>query len=88
MPVRRCRSRQFRSDIPAGSGAIINHHLLSPFLHQFQRKDAADNIGATAGRERHNEAHRPVGKGLSGCCKVDFRARKLIRDVFLDHLSA
>ncbi len=71
---RRAR-HELGADAAAGAGAVVDHHRLSERLADLIADDAADNVGIAAGRERHDQPDRPVGKsgeGIAwqqGCCR-------------------
>ena len=52
------------ADVALRAGAVVDDHLLAPRLAQLRRQDARQRVGAAARRERHDEAHRLVGKLL------------------------
>jgi len=41
--------------------AVLDHEALPEALAQMLRQDARDQVGSTAGRERHHDAHSPCG---------------------------
>ena len=52
---------RFGAEIAAGAGAVLDHELLAEPLTKLLRHDAGDNVGAAAGRERHDQMDRPLG---------------------------
>ena len=54
---RRARG-EFRRDVAAGAGAIVDHHLLAPALAQPLAHHARENIGGAARPERDDDADR------------------------------
>jgi hypothetical protein len=62
----RCRfGGCFRAEDSAGAGAVIDHHLLTDALAQFERNAAGDNVRRAARRVRHDEAYRFDGIALA-----------------------
>jgi hypothetical protein len=59
--VRSGARRDIGADRAAGARAIIDDELLAELLEQTRRQQARDDIGAVAGRERYDHAHRPLG---------------------------
>src|SRR5215467_4164754 len=59
-----------RPDIGAGSGAVLDHHLLAPGLGQAGGDDAGDDVGGAAGRERNDEANVPTGPGIRSTLRM------------------
>ena len=49
---------------PARAADILNNHLLTQRLGQTAGDDAAEHIGAAAGREWNHHGHRPIGPVL------------------------
>ena len=47
------------ADDAVGAAAIVHDDGLPPRLAQLLRDGARDDVGAAAGRKRHDEAHRP-----------------------------
>ena len=65
--------RRFRDDLgselAAGAAAIVDHDLLTEGLAQFMRDDAADDVGAAAGRKADDHPYRFRRIRLSvSCC--------------------
>ena len=52
-----------RADGPRRTGAVVHQHLLAQHLGQFGGHQAADGVGAAAGRKRHDQAKGAVGIG-------------------------
>src|SRR5262249_1599281 len=50
--------RGHRPGVAAGAREIFHIDLLAPALGQLLRHEARDHVGRTAGRERHDDAHR------------------------------
>ena len=63
--------RNLGADRAAGARAVVDDELLAELLGQPRRQQARDDVGAAAGRERHDHAHRPLGpfSGLSMCSR-------------------
>jgi len=55
---------QFYADQSARSAAIVDHELSPQQLREFLRNPACKDVGAAAGRERHDNAHRLCGISL------------------------
>ena len=55
----------FRPDVAGGAGAIVDDDLLTGNFGKPSGEDAADRIGAAAGRKRHDESNRLARPGLS-----------------------
>ena len=51
------------ADIAAGADPVVDHDLLAQPGPQPLRQDARDDVGAAAGRERHDQPDRPVRPG-------------------------
>ena len=51
-------------EIAAGTAAVLDCHLLAPYLGQPGRDQAADRVGAAARRERHDQTNEAGGPGL------------------------
>jgi len=45
--------------VAAAAGNILHIELLSELLGELLRRDPSENVGRTAGNERHDDAHRP-----------------------------
>jgi hypothetical protein len=60
---------------PAGAADVFDDDLLAKNVAQPVRDDAADNVGGTACRERHDHGNRParplVGLGNPQSCEPD-----------------
>ena len=69
----------FGADVAVAAGAVVDHHLLAQRFGQALRERARERVGAAAGGERHDEAHRPYWIGNfrrgGGCC-AEQRQRK------------
>ncbi|KAG1246807.1 hypothetical protein G6F65_020493 [Rhizopus arrhizus] len=52
-----------RADVAAGAGAVLHHHWLPQLLLQVGADAARQQIGAAAGRERHDDGDRVRGVG-------------------------
>ena len=50
----------FHADVATGAGAILDHEVLAQAALQLVRQDTRQHIGSTAGRERHDDLHRPI----------------------------
>ena len=50
----------FDRDRAAGAGAVLDHELLAEHVAEALRDDARHAVGVAAGRERHDDLHRPV----------------------------
>jgi hypothetical protein len=55
----------FGSDHAAGPTTIVDHYLGSREARQLGANDTRYDVDGAAGRERHDQAHRLVGKALS-----------------------
>ena len=65
-----CRARDgFGADAAAGAAAVLHHHWLAERVRYPLADDAADDVGIAAGRERHDQADRPVGIGGEGAAR-------------------
>src|SRR5262249_23099527 len=53
-----------RREIAAGTAPVFDHHLLAPYLGQPDGQNAGDGIGASAGRERHDQADESRGPSV------------------------
>jgi len=56
---RRLRHR-LDADIAAGAGAVFDHDLCAEGRRELLRDDARNDVGAAAGRERHDQADRSL----------------------------
>ena len=50
-----------RADVAPRADLVLDEELLAEKLSELGADDASDDIGRTAGRERHHDANRPVG---------------------------
>jgi hypothetical protein len=66
VPVRRRLGDRVRADHAAAPGAVLHHHGLAEQNGELLRQHPPDQVVRPAGRERHHEAHRPIGKGAAG----------------------
>ena len=51
-------------DVGAAAGPVLDHDLLAPQSRQRIGHDAGGDVGRPAGRERHDQPHEAVRKGL------------------------
>jgi hypothetical protein len=65
-------------DHAARAGAVVHHHLLAPVLAHLRSDPARDQVGGTAGRECHDDPHRPDREWLRRrtCCKCQRQESK------------
>ena len=61
--VGRRLGHQLGADIAAGTGLVVDDHLLAPRLGEVLRHDAAQQVGRSGRRERHHHADLLVGIG-------------------------
>ena len=54
------------ADVALRAGAVVDDDLLVPDLAQLHRQNPRERIGATTGREGHDDAHRLVRPGQRG----------------------
>ena len=54
------------ADIAPGAAAIFHRDCVAQQGFQLHRQGAGHHIGRTAGREGHNDAHRPFWPGGAG----------------------
>ena len=59
--IRLCDQR--RADTAGRAGAVLDHERLAERRLQMRLQQPRHDIGAAAGGERHDDAHRPVGIG-------------------------
>ena len=52
------------ADDAAGAAAVVDDDLAAGDLRQLGADDARDDVDGAAGRERHDQADRPIGIGL------------------------
>jgi len=64
MAVGRRLGGNFGADDAVGAAAVVDHHLLADTLAELLPHEAADDVVAAAGRERHNQTDRFRGKFL------------------------
>ena len=64
VPVRGRACDGLRADVAAGAGAVLDNHVLAEKLGHLRREQPHHHVGAAAGGERHDHAHRAVGKRL------------------------
>jgi hypothetical protein len=57
----------FGADGAAGAGLVLDDHRLPPRFGEALPDDAAEDVGAAAGRERDDQVDRLVGVGLRRC---------------------
>ena len=63
-----CRARHgFSANAAAGAAAVVDHDRLAEGTRNSLADQAPDDVGITAGSERHNQPDRPVGIGSKGC---------------------
>jgi hypothetical protein len=55
--VARRIGNDLEGDDAACAGTIVDHHRLSPSLHESRANDASDGVGRAARRERHDHAN-------------------------------
>jgi hypothetical protein len=55
------------TDVATSAATVLDDHLLADRLGQFRRDQAADEVGAATGYERHDEADRLGRPLLCGC---------------------
>jgi hypothetical protein len=48
----------------AGAGTVLDHHGPPPAARQFIAQRAGHDVDRAAGRERHEDVHRPRRKGV------------------------
>src|SRR5262249_38662545 len=58
-------------DIGAGAGPVLNDEGLSQPLRQPLTYQARKDVEGSAGRDRHDDTHRPVGIDLRNCNSRD-----------------
>ena len=63
-PSGSARAARLRADVAAGAGLVLDHDRLVPALAQLLADDARQHVDAGAGRERHDDEDRAVGKPL------------------------
>src|SRR6185503_15459499 len=81
--VRRRLDRQVDADRAAGAGAVLDEHLLAEPARNVLADEPGDEVEPAAGRERHDEAHRPVRIGLSARDRGrEYRACRSTHDEF------
>ena len=60
--VRRLMHEVFAGDAADGARFVFDDDRLAPKFGEFRRHQSRNDIDTAAGRERHNQAHRPIGK--------------------------
>ena len=53
----------FAAQVATRAGLVFHHHRHIPQAPQLIRQHAGLHVGATTGRERHQDAHLPAGRG-------------------------
>ena len=61
--------RRGRADVAGGARPVVDDHRLAPLLRQLLADVARQQIGAAAGRERHDDAHRLLRPLLRDDCR-------------------
>jgi len=56
-----------RANVAGGTSYILDIELLPEMFAKFLSGDPREDIGAAAGSEWHNHAHRPRRVGLRSC---------------------
>ena len=83
---------QFGADYPGCARAVFDEHGLAELLAQTRRQQAGDEIVATAGRVRHDDADGPAGKivgGVTQCngtCTEQDQKRQLFENAHVSFL--
>ena len=88
------RGRPPRAEGAGGARPVLDHDRLAELFLQRLRDDAADNVGAAAGSERHDDADRTCGHSCADAPTVlrsspaAVEAASIVRRVSIGYLPA